>query len=818
MTWEPTGLGKTIFQERYSHDGEDWTSACFRVARHIAGAYEGRYHEHWASEFYNELVENRFMPGGRTWYGAGRPKAQLLNCFVLPTADSREGWGKTVSDVIVVSGTGGGIGINCSPIRPRGSDIKGTGGKATGAVSLMQLINKVGDVIVGGGNRRTALMLCLDVNHPDTPEFLNAKLDLNQLTLANISVVINGDNNAFVESAKKGFVTPFSFMDSPSGSCFNARDLWESLVENAWKTGEPGVLNGWLANQQNNIWYHKPLVSTNPCLTGDTRIMTLDGPRAFKELADDGKDVLVYAWHPTTKKPVVRWMRSPRLTRRDTELLEVEFDSGLKVRCTPDHNFFSFRGEKVQARDLIVGQSVRAWSMSEHRDGHLRVHGWDSERDCSNHQWVARMVYENAHGLIPSGRIVHHRDEDKQNNSLCNLELIDDNSEHNKMHYSARKANGFDGKAKNHKVIGIRAAGTGDVYNGTVDDAHSYIVVDPEPVAGIASGIVSANCGEIWLEEYGCCCLGALVLPRFVKDGRMDWDRLGNSVRLGVRFLDDVLTVNNFPLPEIKKNCLDVRRIGLGVMGLHSMLLELGYKYSSESGRKFIDELFRFIKIQSYKASMQLANEKGPFPVFDAEKMLASGFLRNNDISKADIRKYGLRNCALNTCAPTGTTSIVSGVSSGLEPLFAPVYYRNYRKIDDMGRESKAQELVVTPEFERFGGIAEGAYDVSVEAHFEIQKIVQSHMDNAVSKTINLPTNYPVESLSKIWLEYLPTIKGSTLYREGSRGNEPLQYVKVEDAARVIREARGDLSVEFNAQELGLMDCPGGICDVATHR
>lgn len=810
--FEPVGLGKTIFQERYtSYPTEDWDHASFRVAEHVARAEQNGNFRKWTDRFYSEIVENRFMPGGRTWYGAGRPKAQLLNCFVLPTADSREGWGKTISDVIVVSGTGGGIGINCSSVRPRGAEIKGTGGRATGPVSLMQLINKVGDVIVGGGTRRTALMLCLDINHPDIQEFLDSKLKLDQLNLANISVVLNQNTQEFQRLVREGGKFDLFFAGRPTGGQVQADIFWQNLVENAWKNGEPGVLNGFEANRQSNIFYYKPLISTNPCLTGDSRIMTVDGPRTFASLAEDGKDVLVYAWHPDTKKPVIRWMRSPRLTRRQAEIIEVEFDSGLKLRCTPDHSLYTFRGRKIKARDLTVGQSVRAWSMSEHRDGHLRVHGWDSSRNCADHQWVARMVYENAYGEIPVGMIVHHKDGNEKHNALANLELVESNSEHNRIHYPDRLAAGFEHR-KNHKVIAIRAAGAEDVYNGTVDDAHSYIVLDPEPVAGVASGIVSANCGEIWLEEYGCCCLGALVLPRFVKNGQMDWDQLDYTIRTAVRFLDNVLTVNVYPLPEIKENSENVRRIGMGVMGLHSMLLELGYRYSSPEGKAFVGELFDFIKQVAYDTSIHLAVEKGPFPAFD-QRFLESGFSKTLKRGmRAKIREYGIRNCALLTIAPTGTTSIVAGVSSGVEPLFAPVYWRNYRKIDEQAREHKARELVVTPEFQKFGELAEGAYDIPVRDHFEIQAIVQKHIDNAVSKTINLPKDFSREELADTWLDFLPDIKGSTFYREGSRGNEPLEYIPVQDARRVLEE--NSFVLEFNAEEQSSLDCPNGVCEL----
>src|SRR4051812_28917330 len=129
QSYRPQGLAETIFNERYAiHPNETWENASQRLADHVAAAEDGINRQRVAEEFYEEIVTNRFMPGGRIWYGAGRPRAQLLNCFVVPTADSREGWGKTISDVIVISGMGGGVGINCSPIRPRGSKINGTGG------------------------------------------------------------------------------------------------------------------------------------------------------------------------------------------------------------------------------------------------------------------------------------------------------------------------------------------------------------------------------------------------------------------------------------------------------------------------------------------------------------------------------------------------------------------------------------------------------------------------------------------------------------------------------------------------------------------
>ena len=587
--YKPQGLAETIFKERYTiHPTETWEEASHRLASHVASAESDDKKERYSEEFYEQLVTNKFMPGGRIWYGSGRPRAQLLNCFVVPTSDSREGWGKTIHDVIVVSGMGGGVGINCSPIRPRGSRINGTGGIATGAVSLMDMINAVGDVLVSGGGRRLALMLDLNLTHPDMPEFIDAKLNKNKLTNANVSVIIDKKMNTeqFISKVRKGEDFDFYFNSVKDGKQ-NAKGLWETLVNNAWQSGEPGVLNGDLANRESNIWYHKPLVSTNPC-------------------------------------------------------------------------------------------------------------------------------------------------------------------------------------------------------------------------------------GEIWLEEYGCCDLGAIVLPRFVNDwGHVDWAELRKTIRMGVRFLDNVLSVNEYPLPEIRENCLDVRRIGLGIMGLHSMLIKLGYRYSSPEARTFVDTLMAQIKKEAYQASIDLAIEKGPFSAFSTEEFLNSGFIRRaiGHPQRKEIREHGIRNCAILTIAPTGTTGMVSNVSTGIEPLFSAAYWRRFYRPTSDGSRKLDKELVVDPLWSEVEDVSilEGAYDVSPESHFAMQAVCQKHIDNATSKTINLPQSYSVESLSDLWLEYLPEVKGTTFYRAGSRGEEPLEAIPLAEAQQLlaIRTASQATIAEQNS-----MDCPDGVCEI----
>lgn len=580
--WQPEGLGSEIFRNRHAfHPEETWGDACKRVAWHVANAEQGADRERYAQEFLDVLLENLFMPGGRTWYGAGRAKGQLLNCFVIGTEDSREGWGQTVSDSIVISGTGGGVGLNCSPIRPRGTPVKGTGGTATGAVSLMEIINAAGEVIKAGGGRRTALMLCLDIRHPDILEFLDAKLDLGRLNNANVSVVFSDDPERFFEAVRAG--TPYDLVHGGRvvGQA-DARSVWDRVVANALRGGEPGILNMHLANRMSNIWYGKKLISTNPC-------------------------------------------------------------------------------------------------------------------------------------------------------------------------------------------------------------------------------------GEIWLSEAECCCLGAVVLPRFVTPtGKVRWELLRSTVRTSVRFLDDVLTVNNYPLPKIARTCQDLRRIGLGVMGLHDFLLLQDLDYSSPEGLEMVDRVMRFIKEESYAMSVDLAVEKGPFPLFQSEGVARSGFIKSlRPTLRQRIEREGLRNCALNTIAPTGTTSMVAGVTSGVEPMFAPAYRRRWRIGDDL-----AEEVVVHPLLRRF--VTEGrsvthfrgAYDISLREGFEVQRACQRHVDNAISKTLQVRQGTSAEELSELYMEYLPELKGVTVYPEGSREDQPLSPLSLEEALRYISEEAASTAVAETPS------CPGGACEL----
>jgi ribonucleoside-diphosphate reductase alpha chain len=168
------------------------------------------------------------------------------------------------------------------------------------------------------------------------------------------------------------------------------------------------------------------------------------------------------------------------------------------------------------------------------------------------------------------------------------------------------------------------------------------------------------------------------------------------------------------------------------------------------------------------------------------------------------------------TVAPTGTTGMVCGVSTGIEPYMAPVYWRRIIKdVDSKNNNVAERTLVIEPVFEEFPDIIEGAADISVERHFQMQQVVQKHVDNAVSKTINLPNDYPIENLSDLWLDNIDTLKGTTFYRWGSRENEPFDPVLLEDIEAVIAATSVEqISRKERTEEQNAMDCVSGVCEV----
>ena len=306
--------------------------------------------------------------------------------------------------------------------------------------------------------------------------------------------------------------------------------------------------------------------------------------------------------------------------------------------------------------------------------------------------------------------------------------------------------------------------------------------------------ITSTNpCGEIPLPPYGACDLGSINLTRFVQapfrpGAQFDLKALQRTVTLAVRLMDNVIDVSRYPLPAQAERAHGTRRIGLGLTGLADTLIMQGLHYGSEAGRRHAASLMAAICHSAYRASIELAREKGSFPLFERSLYLDSPFIQ---LLPADIRegieRYGIRNSHLTAIAPTGTISLLAdNISSGIEPVFA---YRFNRRIlaPDGGQTLLEVSDHAYRRWQRCYGSAPlpeafvEAHTLSPQDHLQMQAALQPFVDNAVSKTINVPQDYPFEKFEQVYREaYRLGLKGCTTFRENPISGAVMQVQGVE--------------------------------------
>lgn len=373
------------------------------------------------------------------------------------------------------------------------------------------------------------------------------------------------------------------------------------------------------------------------------------------------------------------------------------------------------------------------------------------------------------------------------------------------------------------KVKSIKAAALFDliVYSAWKSGDPGVVFLDeinrhnPTPQVG---RIEATNpCGEIPLLPYESCNLGSIDVSKFVNQGTVDWKQLKDRIRWGVRFLDDVIEVNKYPLSQIKEMTFANRKIGLGIMGFADFLIKLGIPYTSEKAVETAEELMSFFHRESLEASADLGEERGVFPNFDRSV-------------HAKTEDHKLRNATVNTIAPTGTISIVAGCSSGIEPLFALSFVRNvlsgtklfeihphferelhkrglYSRelMAKIGQRGSLRDIDDIPS--EIKDVFTTSFDVSPEQHLRIQAAFQRHTDNSVSKTINLPSDATVEDVRNIYLmAHELKCKGITIYRYGTKSEQVLSFDS--RAGRERGEEMGFISAaaEFSG------GCPSGLC------
>jgi len=329
-------------------------------------------------------------------------------------------------------------------------------------------------------------------------------------------------------------------------------------------------------------------------------------------------------------------------------------------------------------------------------------------------------------------------------------------------------------------LIAELAWATGDPGLLFLDEINAH---NPTPALG---RIEATNpCGEVPLLPFEACILGSINLGEMTAGGDVDREKLKRTVRLGVRFLDDALEVSTFPVAEIERAVARTRKLGLGVMGFHDLLVDLGVAYDSDEAVAVADEVMGLVSETAWEASRRLADERGPFPAWSES-----------------VFDDPVRNATTTTIAPTGTISMIAGASAGIEPIYNVVYEKQVlgglemvndrfvemaeeRGFDDedllaelRGRTSIQDVDAIPADVKR---LFQTAHDVPPTRHVAVQAAFQRHVDNAVSKTVNLPTDAGVEDVRAVFLAAREHgLKGITVFRSGARpeqvlGDDPLK-------------------------------------------
>ena len=393
-----------------------------------------------------------------------------------------------------------------------------------------------------------------------------------------------------------------------------------------------------------------------------------------------------------------------------------------------------------------------------------------------------------------------------------------------------------------------------DLWNKIISSAHAsaepgllfWDTMTDYHNAEYCSPLVSTNpCAEQPLPDGGCCNLGAVNLERFVDENQNFMvEEFKETVEIGTRFLDNVVDYNldRHALEDQKKNAMNDRRVGMGILGLGDMLVKMGIKYDSEDAIQTIDQIMAIFRDATYETSINLAKEKGQFPHFEWKGYNKSKFVKSLPKSLRErIKNNGIRNCTLTTVAPTGSGAIVARVTSGVEPIFATSYKRMVKKNDGGYGKEFDQYTVYHPIIKELFGTDEDLPDYVTTSHridpffrVKMQGTVQKYIDSSISSTVNLKEDTTIETVADIYMKaYENGLKGITVYREGSRegilitnddkdedkktetnlgqsrvveGQPRLRPTQTAGLTRRIKTGEGTLYITINEDEKGLCE------------
>ena len=639
------------------------------------------------NSFYKELANLNLIPAGRVLYGAGSNSlVTYFNCFVMPFIhDSRGGISQHRQKVMEIMSRGGGVGTNGSTLRPKNALAKGVNGKSSGAVSWLNDLSQLTNLVEQGGSRRGAQMIMLADWHPDIFEFIISKMQNPRI----LEFLINNiDDETIVNLAKNKLkFIPLTVEES---------EIYEALIEVENK--QPGTIS--------------------------------------KSTLEKTRELLAVGGRYQVNNP--------------------DFLSGANISVAITKEF-------MEAVEKDTEYSTKFPDIDNYNSG---------QKAFYNEKWAE----------------------------------IGDVRVWEKMGYPVKTYKTF--KARElWNLINICATYSAEPGIFFIDNANAMT-----NAKSYGQQVVCTNpCGEQPLAPFSVCNLAAINLSNMVNEDSptVDYDKLKETIHVAIRMQDNVIDRTTYFLDENRTQAQGERRIGLGVMGLHDLIISCNLRYGSKEANKFVDKLFEFIATNAYDASINLAKEKGSFPFLDQygsrQKFIETGYMKQMPKQIRDnVLKYGIRNSHLLTIAPTGSTGTMVGVSTGLEPYFAFKYYRSGRlgKFMEVNAPIVEKYLSKHPEYteNNLPEIFVSAMDLTAEEHADVQCVIQRWVDSSISKTVNAPKGYTVEDVERLYMRlYKGHAKGGTVYVDGSRDTQVLTLKKDDDLPKQVDFSDLGIEVEENA-------------------
>lgn len=741
----------------------------------------------------------------------------------------------------------------------------------------------------------------LSIYHPDIMEFIEAKSsDANRLNHFNVSVLVDDNFMRAVENDEM-ITLHYPIYDEYGNKLssdkwakeFNkevkATEIWDSIMKMAYDNGEPGIFFEDTMQKNNPANYVENIICTNPCFTGDMKLLTENGYKRFDELEGNNNITIINNDGEKSYGNKV-WCSGIKDT------VKIKLSNGSFITCTPNHVFMLNDGSECEAKELlhkhlmpiceekllqdsnfiklgfVQGDGNLTRLNSKHHSG-VEVNIGEKDKDILNlfskqemtstHYWknckdtLINLGFDSSplpNRKLPSsydswsniqkrsflcgmfsanGSVVKkHRVQYKTTCKALAIQLqhvlkefgIYTNITTNKPkkvkfsngEYTCKESydvciNQYESIKNFAKYIGFYHPYKTNSLKSLIIYRSPYVIsikpfkkqkvydfTENKNHWGVVEGVIVHNCSEYLAgtikkenedpNEYGGACnLGSIFLHNFVekpftKEAYLDYDKLNDTIDIAVRMLDDIIDVNKFPDPIYENYQKNMRTIGLGYTGLADMLAMLGLKYNTREARDFVNDLFSTLTNLAYKCSIDLAKEKGAFNFCDPEKHANTLFAKEEiPLLKDNIAKHGIRNAKIFAVAPCGTISMTYGnnCSSGIEPIFSLSYDR---KVKIGGQEEDNAKIVKMMDYayylynsmvekgERVDFAPEDifvtALEIDVEDHIKMLATIAKHIDMSVSKTINVPTDYPYEKTKDIYMNcWKLGVKGCTIFR-----------------------------------------------------